>query len=98
LNKIPFYREASQMYLNGFTTRVNKINREMVEQHWSFPYGIKPEEQELLLDPQTSGGLLFAVPADQSSSVLSALKKAGVTTSKQVGFVSRFNKSKLIFS
>ena len=98
LNKIPFYREASQMYLNGFTTRVNKINREMVEQHWSFPHGIKTEQQELLLDPQTSGGLLFALPEDQSGSVLSALKKAGVTASKQVGFVSSFNNSKLIFS
>ena len=98
LNKIPFYREASQMYLNGFTTRVNKINREMVEQHWSFPHGIKTEKQELLLDPQTSGGLLFALPEDQSGSVLSALKKAGVTASKQVGFVSSFNNSKLIFS
>ncbi len=98
LKKIPFYREASQMYMNGFTTRVNKINREMVEQHWSFPHGIMTEQQELLLDPQTSGGLLFAVPEDQSSSVLSTLKKAGVTTSKQVGFVSRFKNSKLIFS
>tara|TARA_B100001540_G_scaffold238658_1_gene213128 strand:- start:9 stop:221 length:213 start_codon:yes stop_codon:yes gene_type:complete len=70
----------------------------MVEQHWSFPHGIKTEQQELLLDPQTSGGLFFAVPEDQSGSVLSSLKKAGVTTSKQVGFVSRFNNSKLIFS
>ena len=70
----------------------------MVEQHWSFPHETKPEQQELLLDPQTSGGLLFALPEDQSGSVLSALKKGGVTASKQVGFVSRFNNSKLIFS
>ena len=33
LGKIPFYSESRQMYLNGVTTRVNKINREMVEKH-----------------------------------------------------------------
>ena len=98
LDKIPFFREASQMYLNGITTRVNKINREMVEQHWSFPHESKPEQQELLLDPQTSGGLLFAVPGDQSASVISALHNAGVTSSKHVGFVSKFKIAKLIFS
>ena len=98
LDKIPFFREASQMYLNGITTRVNKINREMVEQHWSFPHESKFEQQELLLDPQTSGGLLFAVPGDQSASVISALHNAGITSSKQVGFVSKFKFTKLIFS
>ena len=98
LDKIPFFREASQMYLNGITTRVNKFNREMVEQHWSFPHESKFEQQELLLDPQTSGGLLFAVPGDQSASVISALHNAGITSSKQVGFVSKFKIAKLIFS
>ena len=98
LDKIPFFREASQMYLNGITTRVNKINREMVEQHWSFPHESKFEQQELLLDPQTSGGLLFAVPGDQSASVISALHNAGITSSKQVGFVSKFKIAKMIFS
>ena len=98
LDKIPFFREASQMYLNGITTRVNKFNREMVEQHWSFPHESKFEQQELLLDPQTSGGLLFAVPGDQSASVISALHNVGITSSKQVGFVSKFKIAKLIFS
>ena len=97
-DKIPIFREACQMYLNGITTRVNKINREMVEQHWSFPHEIRPEQQELLLDPQTSGGLLFAVPGDQSTSVISALHNAGMTSSKKVGFVSKFKIAKLIFS
>ena len=98
LDKIPFFREASKMYLNGITTRVNKFNREMVEQHWSFPHESKFEQQELFLDPQTSGGLLFAVPGDQSASVISALHNAGITSSKQVGFVSKFKIAKLIFS
>ena len=98
LDKIPLFREACQMYMNGITTRVNKINREMVEGHWSFSNEIRPEHQELLLDPQTSGGLLFAVPGDQSASVISALHNAGISSSKQIGFVSEFKITKLIFS
>ena len=98
LDKIPLFREACQMYMNGITTRVNKINREMVEGHWSFSNEVRPEHQELLLDPQTSGGLLFAVPGDQSVSVISALHNAGITSAEQVGFVSRFKIAKLIFS
>ena len=97
-DKIPFFREACQMYLNGITTRANKINREMVEEHWFFPHESKPEHQELLLDPQTSGGLLFAVPEKQSDSVISVLHNAGITSSRQVGFVSKFKIAKLIFS
>ena len=98
LNKIPFFREASQMYLNGITTRANKINREIVEQHWSFSNKTSPEKQELLLDPQTSGGLLFALPEDQSGSAIRALHNVGITSSIQVGFVSKFKTKKLIFS
>ena len=98
LDKIPFFLEASQMYLNGITTRVNKINREMVGQHWSFAHENSPEEQELLLDPQTSGGLLFALPEDQSGSAIRALHNVGITSSIQVGFVSKFKTKKLIFS
>ena len=97
LDKIPFYGEASQMYFNGISTRVNKINREMVKKHWTFIDETRTEKQELLLDPQTSGGLLFAVHRDQSSSVISALHNAGVTDSEQVGYVSKFKTSKLIF-
>ena len=98
LGKIPFYSESRQMYLNGVTTRVNKINREMVEKHWAFVNETSPENQELLLDPQTSGGLLFAVPEYQSDLVISALQNAGVTDSKYVGYVSKFEIAKLIFS
>ena len=32
--------------------------------------------EEILFDPQTSGGLMFAVPSDQAESLLEELKKA----------------------
>jgi selenide,water dikinase len=45
-------------------------------------------EQELLFDPQTSGGLLLAVPAPQADDLLAALVVAGVTHVAVVGELS----------
>ncbi|MDE3076776.1 MAG: selenide, water dikinase SelD, partial [Chloroflexota bacterium] len=41
----------------------------------------------ILCDPQTSGGLLFSVPAAQAEAVLDALHVAGVTDAAQIGSV-----------
>jgi selenide,water dikinase len=45
------------------------------------------EEQDLLFDPQTSGGLLLAVPESQTDELVAQLKKAGVETAVRVGEV-----------
>ncbi len=44
-------------------------------------------EEELLFDPQTSGGLLLSLPADQADDLLAALKEAGVEDAARVGAV-----------
>ena len=98
LNEIPIMSEALEMYERGVTTGVNKTNRKLVENDWNFEEGIAKVQQELMLDPQTSGGLLVAVPEAQTKSILKSLLDAGVTSSKIVGSVSQFNKAKLNFS
>ena len=40
-------------------------------------YGITPEEQLLLSDAQTSGGLLISVPAELADTLVKALREAG---------------------
>lgn len=44
-------------------------------------------EVELLFDPQTSGGLLFGIPAERASSVVSALRTAGDGRAAVIGDV-----------
>ena len=97
LDAIPIMNEAREMYERGFTTGVNQTNRTLVENNWKFAEGISVIQQELMLDPQTSGGLLVAVPEAQTSSILKALHNAGVTSSAQIGYVSNFSESKLCF-
>ena len=49
--------------------------------------GLSDEDKALVADPQTSGGLLIAVPADRLDRLLSALKTRGVTTRAVIGEV-----------
>ena len=97
LDAIPIMKGAREMYERGVTTGVNQTNRTLVENNWTFAEGFSTTQQELMLDPQTSGGLLVAVPAAQTSSILKALHEAGVSASTQIGSVSNLRESKLCF-
>lgn len=85
--EIPFYPNAMRMYRKGETTGSNKANRKLAEGYLEIQAKISKEEEELLFDPQTSGGLLFSVPSPQAGDVISKLKKEGVETAIQVGEV-----------
>jgi selenide,water dikinase len=75
------------MYQKGETTGSNKANRRLAEGAWEMIAQRSAEEQELLFDPQTSGGLLIAVPDSQADDLISRLKKEGLETAVRVGEV-----------
>lgn len=85
---LPFYPGALEMYKKGETTGSNKANRAMVARHrLLLEARLSKEEQELLYDPQTSGGLLLSVSRDQAEALLADLHRAGVTAAVRVGEV-----------
>jgi len=84
---LPFYSHARQMYQKGETTGSNKANRKLVGGHWEALKRMTFEEEELLFDPQTSGGLLLSVPAAEADDLAAALHAAGVETAVCVGRV-----------
>lgn len=86
-DELPIYPHALEMYQKGETTGSNKANRKMVEGHWEQASKKTESEQSLLFDPQTSGGLLLAVPEKQADDLLAALKDAGVESAATVGRV-----------
>ena len=85
--KLPFYPNALKMYQKGETTGSNKGNRRLAEGAWEMTAHRSAEERELLFDPQTSGGLLLAVPDAQADELVAQLKKGGVETAVRVGEV-----------
>ncbi len=86
-DRLPFYPNALRMYQKGETTGSNKANRKMVEGFWEIATNKPAAEQELLFDPQTSGGLLLVVPDSQADDLIARLKKEGVETAVRVGAV-----------
>jgi len=86
-DRLPFYPNALQMYRKGETTGSNKANRKLAEGFFKKMRELSKEEEELLFDPQTSGGLLFSVPSSEVDRLIMELKKAGVEAAVQVGEV-----------
>jgi selenide,water dikinase len=84
---LPFYQNALRMYQKGETTGSNKANRKQAAGFWEMTTDKSAEEQALLFDPQTSGGLLLAAPDSQADNLIAQLKKEGVEAAVRVGEV-----------
>jgi len=85
--ELPFYPHALEMYRKGETTGSNKANRKISEGYLQMSAKISREEEELLFDPQTSGGLLLSIPESQAKQLINELKTVGVETAVKIGEV-----------
>ena len=61
-----------------------KNNRAFVGDCAAFDASVPPEYQDLLFDPQTSGGLLISIAPESADAALSALQRQGVSA-RRVG-------------
>jgi selenide,water dikinase len=85
-NALPFYSGAHDMYKKGQTTGSNKANRDLVARYPLFvEQALSRSQEELLYDPQTSGGLLLSLPKDQAQKLLQDLHLAGIDAAVKVG-------------
>ncbi len=71
-------------------------NREFFERHVDFAPRVDVLIQDILFDPQTSGGLLICVEGDRSDDLLQALKQKGVHDAAIVGQVEPGPKERIV--
>jgi selenide,water dikinase len=86
-SELPFYPNALEMYQKGETTGSNAANRKLAEGFFNIDKDLTREQEQLLFDPQTSGGLLLSVPSSQADDLMRELKAAGVDAASRVGEV-----------
>jgi len=98
LHDLPVMEQALAMYKRGVTTGVNAANAELVEGNIRFEVEVPPWHRQIVFDPQTSGGLLAAVPAEEAPGALQALLEAGVTGARIVGDVLPRQEVLLVFA
>lgn len=99
LENIPLMREALEMYEKGMSTGVNAFNRQLVEKKTRIESTLPPWHQEIIYDPQTSGGLLVALPENQGQDFIESLRNAGETGSGIIGKVEvRQDSTHLVFT
>ena len=88
--QIPVFDEADVMYERGFTTGVNASNRAMLGKDCDLNR-LSDTLQELMVDPQTNGGLLVSVSEDQAETIIGDLISAGVGSCSVIGRVTAYD-------
>jgi selenide,water dikinase len=93
LDALPVMAQAMEMYNAGVTTGVNRHNREKTIPHLSLEESAAQDRQEILFDPQTSGGLFVALPEEQAGDALEQLRESGLEHAAVVGRTSQRDNS-----
>jgi selenide,water dikinase len=83
--QIPVIAEALEFASTGLIPAGAHKNREFREEMISFGESVPRALQDVLFDPQTSGGLLISVDENQADSLVAALKDMGVGDAAQIG-------------
>ena len=77
-DQLPVFPEALEYADEFLLTAVAQQNRNHVGRHIQFDENISFAMQEVMFDPQSSGGLLIVLPADQADSLLADIQALGV--------------------
>jgi selenide,water dikinase len=85
--RVPVLPAAKEYVAAGIAPGGTRANAKFLADWVSFAPEITPEQQLLLCDAQTSGGLLAAVPANQANAVVAALAAAGTPAAAIIGHI-----------
>jgi len=86
-NNVPFLKEAFEYAGMGFVPAGTHNNRKFRECMVDISPDVDPVVQDILFDPQTSGGLLICVEAGSADDLLNSLIKKGMNWTAIIGEV-----------
>jgi len=91
--KMPLLRGTPRLAEKGYITGGCKRNKEYLNDKMAIDKNIREGLVEAALDPQTSGGLLFAIAKRHATKLLEDLHAAGVSHATEVGYATSLQKS-----
>jgi selenide,water dikinase len=87
MEDLPVMDEAFAMYEKGMSTGVNRYNEQLVARHLRFDASFPDWKKQIIFDPQTSGGLLVALPGEQAFDLIEALRRVPTPAAAVIGEV-----------
>lgn len=87
VDRVPHFPESIEMIEQGVRTGVTLDNKGLVADNIRVDGGVKPAEEMLMYDPQTSGGLFISVAPEHAEALVQQLQARGVTDAAVVGEV-----------
>ena len=82
---IPLLPRARELATGGYTTGGGSSNANYLSEIVTFAPTVPADLRDVLLDPQTSGGLCIAVASERADALLRALAERGVETRAVIG-------------
>lgn len=95
-DRIPIIGEALEYAAMGFVPGGTYKNREFRESMVEVATSVDPIFQDLLYDPQTSGGLLIAVAREDADTLVDRLAVSGIEQPAVIGEVTEENTSRIV--
>ena len=93
-SQVPYHSEALELASMGLIPAGAYRNRDFAEREVMAAGEVSRAMQDILYDPQTSGGLLFAIPAEEAEDCLAQLKQkcpaaaiVGYVTEKEDSYI-----------
>jgi len=83
--QVPVIPEALELASMGLIPAGAYKNKEFREKMIAFAETVPRALQDVLFDPQTSGGLLISVSSNQAAALVAALKSEGIDDAQQIG-------------
>ena len=87
---IPLFDDVIEAAQMGLVPAASYGNRKAITDV-QVDEALDPVWTDILFDPQTSGGLLFSVPANEGEQLVEALHKAGIDCAAMIGTVESFS-------
>ena len=87
LDQVPALKAARQYLSAGIAPGGTHANHRFLADWVSYASDLTKEDELLLCDAQTSGGLLAAIPADRASAAVAALRSAGTPAAAVIGII-----------
>ncbi len=85
VDDVPLFTQAAQLAQQGHITGASTRNWASYSDAIRLPKGLPDWQRNLLVDPQTSGGLLVSCAADHVEATLKTIHRAGYSAARIVG-------------